>query len=246
MSEKDLPDAEYYLFYDSRTDGPEGMQLQLQYHSHLHEKENARIQNEQAKLLETLDPHQISEFRPNSLFARIRFPMPAELVHTDSWFASRLPARLEHFETVQAPPSPHTDQNWYDIVSPEWKAGIESLEPNVHEFFPHTLNFMVGSVTDRWVFRPRIEIEGALLPSGAYVVVIPDDEDFGQMKTHFWQHTKRTGLIDVYLDVAKLCGKHWARCEGDFPYNLVSKPLAEKLLPLLPWASYLLPLKILN
>jgi hypothetical protein len=128
------------------------------------------------------------------------------------------------------------------------KEAFYNLRKNYYqlEFFPHKLHFMVESVTDRWVFRPRIEIEGALVPNGAYVIAIPDDEDFGQMKTHFWQHTKRTGMVDVYLDVAKLCSKHWIRCEGDFPYNLVSRPLAEKLLPLLPWACYLLPLKTLN
>ncbi|MFM9940748.1 MAG: hypothetical protein ACKVP7_14790 [Hyphomicrobiaceae bacterium] len=231
-----LLEAEYFLFFDARTDGLEGEHLQLQYHQNEDWEEYTRIHQGRAALLQSLALNAPARM---NLYSLAQFPLPPELVHTESWLGSRLPAQLGHLEIVMAPP---LENHWYTVVSPEWKAAIQNLEPATHEFFPHKLHFLDGTVADRFVLRTRIEIEGALVPRDS-TLIHDYDPDRTKLSDHYWLNPLHgTAKVDVRVAATKLRGHHWIKAAPERRY-LASRPLADRLRLLLPRTTFLIPMR---
>jgi hypothetical protein len=157
-----LPGVDYYLFYDARDpetslgvgyqkdrDSWEGEDREP-YGERSDETERvSKLRNKRTlEIYPKADPDDYKTFYRDS-----RHPMPQNMVHKNSWFATRQPLRIEHIESIACFTMVSPDD--YTIVSSEWKDAIESVEPMKHEFFPHRLNFLDGAL-DRFIFRNRI------------------------------------------------------------------------------------------
>jgi hypothetical protein len=169
-----------------------------------------------------------------------------------SWFDSRLPAYLGHIELARWPSDNHPVKHldWLYIVSNEWKYVIESVEPGVHEFFPHRIVFCDAEISDRYIFRNKVAKNNCLLP--------PDAAFIGNFRYNIdnYRVEDRMNLpadaewaivgyqrADVRVDAAKLTGHHWVSSSRSYPrYNIVSRMLADKLVRLLPRFTFLVPL----
>jgi hypothetical protein len=249
----DLPVSDFYLFVDARFDYE---QLQNQYMDEpTQTAETARIITGLRALRTTLDPVSLRPFAgcaSRSLYEHTHVPLMADLIYSGSWFYSRLPARLQHFEVVMVPEEPPPPDEpliggyLYSVVSPEWKAVIEELEPGIHEFFAHKLTFQDGSASDRYIFRTRTQIDGGVVPNVS-CIPIRNPEAPHELHNLCWMGPGRQGYgVDVRVNAELLTGHHWIRCDGHQTLHVVSRALAERLRPLLPPACFLVSMKNLD
>ncbi len=79
------------------------------------------------------------------------YPLDPEHVHKFGVFRNSIPKRTLHWDSVQADGKTGA---WYTIVSADWKAALESVEPNVHQFFRYELRLHDGTVIgSRFIFH---------------------------------------------------------------------------------------------
>jgi len=181
-----------------------------------------------------LDPRFRPAGTPVDHFDDPDLPMTADLFPADSAFGKPKPRHLPHYGLLDErkhlwPPRP--------IVSPEWKAAIESLEPGVHEFFAHDLRFRDATVTGHFLFRGRQSV--AFLDYDACSDV--------KIETH-WDGSRVYKLAPygvrprrVVGSRHKLQGRHWVSAGGQ---SFASPVLAGRLAPLLPRGARFAPIEL--
>jgi hypothetical protein len=159
-----------------------------------------------------------------------------DLVLAATAFAAPAPRALPHHDVV-ANPSEGQTSAYYDIVSADWKAAIESVEPCVHGFFPHKLRFAEGVVSDRFVFRCGTQVD-----EDEALYRVEDVLDVWSEITGY--RFVVDGMYDVpTLDRERVAGRHFVSCPSRRA-NYVSRALAETLQPLLPARTALLPVRL--
>jgi hypothetical protein len=222
MSSDSLPPADFYAFTNRR------YETALHYSCHqLLTSDNPLLNrmtevahSHRRKYLLSIVPGSVGE-NGDKLYSDRRLPVRRSMVHPMSWFRCRKPALLEHHDLIVAPsPGNTTSPPFYVIVSKEWKELIENFEPNVHEFFRHTLRFLDEDVTDRYIFRERGFVADCYVPPAA-------GEPYGIRKS-------------------RVAGRHWslvmAEVDNSGSCNVISRPLAVELNKLLPkiqwWTRY--------
>jgi hypothetical protein len=182
------------------------------------------------------DPEFLAWSAPNSdreyrrpLFWYTELPFPAELVPRRTAVRMKAPKHPLHYECVTNFAAEHWRKMW--IVSDAWKRAIEDLEPAVHEFFSHEIQFDDVVLTNFWVIRRNyrfdpLDHERSELDELKEEVDIdslgwPFDEDDCILKD---ENSRR-----LFVRRKAIEGKHWI---SNGPY--VSRSLAVKLNPLLP------------
>lgn len=150
-------------------------------------------------------------------------PLDAESVHRRIGFDRPAPKNKIYHYFQSACLDYATGRNGYHasyrVVSEEWKAAIEDVEPNIHQFFEYELQFTDKTVT-RYIFNPR--------------TVFDIRADSSQ------------SIIDVYkphavnLSRAAIGNRHWI-CQFGCRKQFASRELAVKLLPLLPPLAHFVP-----
>ena len=152
-----LEPAEFYFLHDGRGE------FELIYNLNQVEadpQETTRLAREIARRRMAVDPDWTAYAIAPAYFDLPNVAMDPELVLAATAFAAPRPAVLAHCDGLINPTEGQTSA-YYDVVSADWKAAIESLEPGVHQFFAHELRFSDGVVADRFVFRCRAQIENA-------------------------------------------------------------------------------------
>ena len=238
-----LPDGDFFMLKDGRAEMnvlsgrtirvPETEDSQL-YDQHDHDparsKELSMARRQRLRELESIP----DLTRPSyTLFRDRRFRFDPSLISNPSHFYGPPPQAAIHYDIltdfsveplVGLNGDLHQTTCQYDFVSNEWKAAVESLEPGVHEFFPHELEFSSYTMYGHFIFRDCLEL---------------DFVDLERSGPGGVQRTPLGGLTVAYDPVGLaargevVAGRHWIRQIGvDFPF--VSRALALKLLPLLP------------
>lgn len=246
---KPPPEADYYLFMDERFEA-----LYL-YNNHQYDygemysgelaEENVEIYDRRMELLVALKPElagnpDLAREMLYQLYWDAQVSFSADMIHPISWYSTRLPARIDHCEDIAClTPKP---AGGYVVVSAAWKQAIESLEPNVHEFFPHRLCFMDAEI-DGFVFRNRNVASDFLQPIGRGV---PNRSN--EVKAIYAElglfHEPTIGtkpVSDYQIAMNRVSGLHWLVSSSP-PLRLVSKELATRLVDLLPGRVVLLPM----
>ena len=149
-----------------------------------------------------------------------------DLVHRATTLDCSMPQTLMHYDRVF-----QGTGGTYDVVSKEWKDAIESFEPHVHEFFPYELHFSDGVVRDYFIMR------------GTQVVsCFASKEDSKKLFDNCARYQDGT-YVDEQLPVhAKrelLANRHWINTGLS---QIALRALAEKLFPLIPRFTELVPL----
>lgn len=226
-------DAPFYMLYDARGD-EDLLENQFDQEGRVTRqpsKETQRIYAGRVALMERLDPSSPK----GKLWQSLQYPVPPALVNRESWFNMRKPERIDHHEPVWCP-NPYNINDMYMVVSSEWKTAIESVEPSVHEFFPHTLRFKNAAVSDRYVFRTRVVIRNCLTPDK---MPMPEFDPFRLC----WKDEAGRELRPE-ADLERIGAQNWAThiYSDGVASGLVSQRLATRLRPLLPRLVYLWPL----
>lgn len=246
----DLADGDYFAFADGRGEDDQ-LQMQVDFDANYTGRashETVRIQLGRAELLKELESTG-SGMPIQNLYRKTQYPLPSNLVHDKSWFKCRMP-RLYHHEQIgcptfippkyQGPNSFYADEN-YTVVSAEWKDAIESVEPGIHEFFPHTLIFVDDIARDRFIFRGRAQVDNCISPRVSLYPEVTEQGDVLKMNFHW---ALGSAKVEAYVDMAKIADRHWVWHNGEFVVGpLVSRRLALQLAPLLPRFCEFVPLK---
>ncbi len=171
---------------------------------------------------------------PPTLFEDRRFRFDSSLLRDTSWF--RGPGSAIHYDWLadfaQEPENARGRRNLREgmnrIISSTWKNAIERLEPGVHEFFRHTLEFSNYTSYDHFIFRDAEELD------------IIDFERSDKETGVIWRARREgEGLYRLRAQPRGLALKrerlvhHWVR-HIEFRRPFVSRALASLLLPLLP------------
>lgn len=152
-------------------------------------------------------------------------------------FEAPCPHALAHIDAVISQSAEGQLTVYDDIVSAEWKAAIESVEPGVHQFVPHELRFTGAVVSDRYIFRCQTRLNAARL----YYHVEEVCDAWGDAVGY--RFAVNEDLRVPELDRAQAAGRHVVS-GPDNVGRFVSRALAEKLHPLLPERTALLPVKL--
>jgi hypothetical protein len=240
MKLNDLPFAEYYCLVDDRFE-----ELSL-YNNNQCEDHNAlgpttetlQIRKHRQALV---DKHPRLPRTVEELWEERSLPLSSEMIHQVSNYRTRLPARLDHTETII-----DYANNWnYTVVSREWKSAIEAEELGVHEFYPHRLVFMDVTVSDRFIFRSRVAISDAFeaIANINPAVVSAVDEIISKLGGNPPLDSDCAHALDsVRLHLRRVRGFHlWF--DAGFSKTFVSKSLASRLLPFLPERTALIPVQ---
>jgi hypothetical protein len=162
------------------------------------------------------------------LFHR-RYPVPPpiapDLVHRRTALKRPMPRTEPDHILHYALRDYATENDAYTIVSPEWRDAIEIVEPGVHEFFPHAVEFSDGAWT-RCILRSRQKI--LFLADGPNLFAKDVMEPFRV-------RGRRPNLE----------GRHWVQ-SGALPWDFSSRALAERLLPMLPSTMMLVPITLVD
>lgn len=149
-------------------------------------------------------------------------PCPSELAHIDAIVDQRVEGQL----TV-----------YCDIVSAAWREAIEGVEPGIHQFIPHALRFADRVIADRFIFRC-----GTLLDDAPRYVHVEEVNNAWDDVVGY--RIAVNGSFDVpTLEGAQVAGRHIVASADRF-VHYVSRALAERLLPLLPAGTALLPIRL--
>lgn len=157
------------------------------------------------------------------------FPMKPEWVHRSTACRTKIPRTLTDMQRVF---DFSEGSHIYTIVSTQWRAAIEEVEPGVHEFFPHSLIFTDGVVSDRFILRTRQTVN--------FIMGTPFSFRFSEGA---WRKDFRGPQIDIAADMDAIEGRHWLMDSWQHS-QWVSRGLAEKLLPLLPDKTFFAPIKL--
>lgn len=175
--------------------------------------------------LRAFEPQLTDSFRPDIKSWR-QIKLSPELVHRWTSIKTPMPENPSHFDTIY-----DYSSSTYEIVSPAWKAAVEDFEPNIHEFYPHEFRFSDGKIWPCYIVR-----------SGQQLDYPASKDDLAQMADSLWRDPVDGGYnrtprpVHARRDI--LNGKHWV----EYDFHAASRPLAEKLLPLLPPCMELVPL----
>ena len=144
-----LPDGEFFMFCDRR--GEREFLKQAPKNKDPDPKFTARVQELRLSYYNSL-PESVRLHYARVCFDNPSFPLNADWVHRSTAYNSKIPRKLADFQRVfDFAESNHV----YIVVSADWKAAIESLEPDLHEFFPHEMIFTDGAISDRYIMRTR-------------------------------------------------------------------------------------------
>jgi hypothetical protein len=241
-----LPEADFYLLYDRRESLSD---LSCEHQIDRHQIYTGRLSQESddihSRLVERL-AELFPEMPPREacmLYDERQIAFTKDMVHSESFFDTRRPKRLDHHEKLLGLSPLHPTK--YSVVSMAWKNAIESVEPSVHEFFPHKLNFKDAIIEDRFIFRPRILIPDLLKP-------ISPQNSSRQQEVKAILSRKPKVVLDPFevvdgepdisrfeINTALLKGHHLISASRDD--IVVSKTLAARLIELLPEEFFLLP-----
>lgn len=158
-----------------------------------------------------------------------RFRMPQELVLDRTAFnVEAPPGGLDHYMvlafTDYAEVKNEVRMRYsYRVVSREWRAVIEQLEPAVHEFFPYRIEF-TNHIDHRFVFRPFQPVP----PDGA--------------SRRVWLRDDHTLFSATREEVS---GRHLFT-PGRESIIMTSRDMAALLLPLLPRFVNFVPLRFIQ
>lgn len=233
-----VPDGEFFIVSDMRQGG-ESLSIRRQYDPDPQETE--AIKARRMAYYRTFEPDW-TPYESHDLFHQ-RYPgryptlppiMP-DMVHKSSGFKRPKPKRgpdeLLKFpildQATLGPSGSHFNFEYYLLVSSEWKAAVESLEPGVHEFFAHDVIFSDG-IWPRYIFRDRQDIDCL-------------DQEAREPTTFDISR----GRYTIQAKRAALAGRHWVRQSGWY-YNFVSRDLALLLLPLLPRLVKFMPIEVVD
>jgi hypothetical protein len=242
-----LPEANFYLLVDERFD-----EDQL-YNSNQYDPNDtsATVSDESfdvwdhrtARMAQIDIKLAVGEYE--RLYSDCRYPITPDMVHRNSWFRSRRPAQINHYEYILCPgPKPAPN---YMLVTPQWKRAIEDADATVHEFFPHKLNFEDGVVRDRFIFRPRVVVPGFLRPISPSTLSMKSEIDsiFDRLQSLPPSFLQNTPVSELEVVLNLLPKRHWI----EFPvfgfdpsFFFVSKSLAVQLVDLLPDRVALVPM----
>lgn len=157
-----------------------------------------------------------------------RIALTPDLVHRATNMDAAMPESPLHFDTIC-----DSAGSTYEIVSPEWKAAIETVEPNIHEFFPHEFRYCDGKIRSCYIMR-----------SGQQLNYPASKDDLTQMTASWWRNPNDGGYRKspkpVHARRAVLHGKHWV----SYNAHAASRPLAEKLLPMIPPCMEFVPMEL--
>lgn len=233
MTSPALEPAEFYYIHDGRGE------CEYIYNSRQVEaypEATTRLAREIARRRMAVDPDWTPYESLPTYFDLPNVEIGPDLVLAATAFEASRPHALPHHDVVRNPSEGHTVA-YYEIVSAQWKGAIESLEPGVHQFFPHELRFADGVIPDRFIFRCRTHIDTV---TGNYRL---DDV------LDVWSDVVgyRFVVDDTFgvptLDREQVADRHFVYCAA-MGARYVSHALAEKLLPLLPERTALLPVKL--
>lgn len=221
-----LPDGELFLISDQRAMGTT-LSSAGAYDPDPQETEAIKVRR--AAHYKTFEPDWVLSFMGSGqdLFHRsypATPPIGPDLVHKQSGFNRPKPQRGLG-DNLYFPFRDYATENaYYRVVSPEWKAAVESLEPGVHEFFGHEVVFS-DSVWQRYIFRDRQRVEifaESTLPPGSKI-------DIARFRGCAKRHA--------------VAGRHWVRPLG-WSIDFVSRELASRLLPLMTGAMSFIPVQV--
>jgi hypothetical protein len=181
-----------------------------------------------------LDPRFRPAGTPVDHFDDPNLPMTADLFPASTAFDKPTPESLPHYGLPDErmhlwPPRA--------IVSPDWRAAVEALEPGVHEFFAHELRFNDTTVNGHFLFR------------GRQAVAFLDYDACSDMRIETrWDGAPIYRLAPdrawprrVVGRREPLQGRHWVDAAGQ---SFVSRALAERLAPLLPRGAEFAPIAL--
>jgi Bacterial regulatory helix-turn-helix protein, lysR family len=213
-----LPDGEFFVIRDERPLRSETFSTRKMFDPDPQETENikARRKAYAAKVEPDYNSTHCDIFhRP--------YPLPpsmtVNLVHKQYGISRPVPKNgLEH-EIYLIPD--YASKHYYDVVSPEWKLAIETVDPGRHEFFDFKIVFSDATI-QRFICRIRQNI--LFLPESTNSNCYPSD---------------------LVGNLSALAGCHLFQC-GGWPWIFVSRELAQLLLPLMPRYTSFAPIASVN
>ncbi|MBX9925984.1 MAG: hypothetical protein K2Y05_06470 [Hyphomicrobiaceae bacterium] len=253
-----LPNGEFYLLWDERQEPDFLRDWQA---NDQNPELSDKIHSESLRRSTELNP----KFK-RGLFENHAFDCPAYLVLPSARIRSEKPGSGPHFDRVKNYSEPtYSGYFPYTVVSIEWKTAIEAFEPSVHEFYPFRLEFNEEATVEAFVMRDRTPIlqgcfKGHLCRLGAenmrdirsypessafYCHALPQTENRTTiMKGDLvWSTFGRNVLPPISpVDASAFGSRHWVHFEQAIG---VSRPLAERLLPLLPSKITPVPLPLM-
>jgi hypothetical protein len=253
LDAKSLPEAEFYYLRDGR-DSSTFLACEHQIGHPLDEddqwsgdeatNESEQIHRRLALRLAEIVPG-VSESDTRLAFDRLypngQHPFTPDMVHKESFFKTRRPARLEHIEFIRCPhPAWVRMGTYYTVVSADWMKAIESVEPSVHEFFQHKLNFRDSEVVDRYIFRYRgNDFDSNMIQRISSKARSRKDEILSLIGRGTIDEIGYP-ITELEMNSASFAGRHLV-AYGQFSL-FVSRTLALKLFDLLPDGVLLLPM----
>jgi hypothetical protein len=183
-------------------------------------------------LQQTLDPNRGSptDIGYRSLFEQRQFALPANLVPIYSAFRDPVPQVVQPFFGILDRCVLNNHPLSYEIASENWRAAIESIEPHVHEFFVHKLQFSDGVLKNYFIFRCRQHQQ--------YVLDYDHSDSLWRHRSDESVPPKKTVAYR-----AALSGKHWVT-QPRPSVQFVSRALASRLRPLLLPGDQLIPVQL--
>ncbi|MFM9938382.1 MAG: imm11 family protein [Hyphomicrobiaceae bacterium] len=203
--------------------------------------EEAAIARAQNQRLRKFDP---SAAEHKLLFDRREFPMEPTLAEEVRRLFGAKPKKFAHRDYIVGMREPgrlNSSSRVYEFVSGEWKTAVESLEPDVHEFFPTTLEFVrpEGKATHSgFVMRDRVFIMDHM----------PTEFSFSYEREKGAVLDDQLKPVTLTFSKQAVSGRHWFRARSRDPEfargPFVSRELAERLLPLMPDHVYFVPVAV--
>ena len=242
-----LPDGEFFIMQDNRSFSPHflsGRSISVPG------REEPIIDDQYDRypdLSEQISMSRLSTLRelqaklgpstyPGSLFDDRRAKFDSSLLSPESYFHGSSPPCEIHFDQLHdfaVEPNVDRDGNYskevgaYTLVSKEWNNAIEGLEPGVHEFFPHEVEFCNYTIITHFIFRDCqrfefIDLESSVGPKGVQ-----------RSRTGELVFVSRPSRLVLHRTL--VAGRHWMP-HRELTSPVISRTLALRLLPLLPLA----------
>ena len=232
-------EAEFYMLHDRRPEydvlGLTTQELQQYDPDPEATLELKRLRYSRHKELDPSWPN--SDPCKRDIFKSIDLRMPPDLVAKSSAFHGNMPSIKPHYHLIR-----DFCDLYYYVVSAAWRTALETLEPDVHEFFPHELHFTDGAMSDHFVFRERRCLDRFLDPEHSDVVRWLRKSD-GVLLWEFPATGAPPKKISAFRRLT--VNRHWVRQRPeDVPYAFVSPLLAKKVSPLLPNDTQLIPVAL--
>jgi hypothetical protein len=240
--ETKLPEAEFYIFLadlhgEARARTPSTYDPTFDKQRDGESDEVRRLLRARLARRMDLDPGFRPAGTPVDYFDDPDLPMTADLMSAASTFAKPKPPVVSHFGLLREGRFLSYLSPLRPVVSTEWKAAVEALEPGVHEFFAHELRFEDAIVTDHFLFRGRQGVD--FLDFDACSDVRIDKRWDGARVYRLAPDGVRPRRVVGRRE--PLQGRHWVSSAGQ---SFVSPALAEMLWPLLPPGAEIAPIEL--